>query len=224
LAASPAEGSTMPEYELYCFAQSGNAYRAALMLNLIGADWKPIWVDFFGKMVQRTPEYRSDVNEMGEAPVLVHGDKKLSQSGVILTYLARRSGKFLPDGEDEELEALRWIIFDNQKVNGFLGPYRFLKNFAKPAGDPAVLAFFKGRIDGNLAIINKRLEKQPFLVGARPTIADVSLAGYLYYPVEEFGFDIGTDHPAIAAWRERIKALPGWAHPYELMPGYPLKG
>jgi len=214
----------MPEYQLYCFAQSGNAYRAALMLNLVGADWKPVFVDFFGKMVQRSPEYRGEVNEMGEAPVLVHGDKKISQSGVILTYLARRSGKYLPDGEDEELEALRWIIFDNQKVNGFLGPFRFLKNFAKPAGDPAVLAFFKGRIDGNLAIVNKRLEKSPFLLGDRPTIADVSLAGYLYYPTEEFGFDIGKDHPAIAAWRERIKALPGWAHPYDLMPGYPFKG
>jgi glutathione S-transferase len=212
----------MPEYQLYCFAQSGNAYRAALMLNLIGADWKPIWVDFFRAGVQRTSEYRTEINEMGEAPVLVHGLKKLTQSGVILTYLARRSGKFLPQGEDEELEALRWIIFDNQKVNGFLGPFRFLKNFAKPAGDPAVLGFFKGRIDGNLAIVNKRLEKKPFLLGDRPTIADVSLAGYLYYPAEEFGFDIGKDHPAIAAWRERIKALPGWAHPYDLMPGHPL--
>ena len=108
-------------------------------------------------------------------------------------------------GEDEELEALRWIIFDNQKVNGFLGPYRFLKNWAKPAPDPAVLAFFKGRIDGNLAIINKRLEGAPFMLGDRPTIADVSLAGYLYYPVEEFGFDIGKEHPAIAAWRERMQ-------------------
>ena len=38
----------MAEYQLYCFAQSGNAYRAALMLNLIGADWEPVWVDFFG--------------------------------------------------------------------------------------------------------------------------------------------------------------------------------
>jgi glutathione S-transferase len=159
---------------------------------------------------------------MGEAPVLVHGEKKLTQSGVILTYLARRSGRYLPQGEDDELEALRWIIFDNQKVNGFLGPYRFLKNFAKPAGDPAVLAFFKGRIDGNLSIINKRLEKAPFMLGEKPTIADVSLAGYLYYPAEEFGFDIAKEHPAIGAWLGRIKALPGWAHPYELMPGYPL--
>ena len=84
----------MAEYQLYCFAQSGNAYRCALMLNLIGADWEPIWVDFFAKGEQRSPEYRANVNEMGEAPVLVHGDKKLSQSGVILNYLAKRSGKF----------------------------------------------------------------------------------------------------------------------------------
>ncbi len=211
----------MPEYQLYCFAQSGNAYRAALMLNLVGADWQPVWVDFFKGGETRTPKYRAEVNEMGEAPVLAHEDKKLTQSGVILSYLAKRSGRFLPQGEDEELEALRWIIFDNQKVNGFLGPYRFLKNWAKPAGDPAVLAFLKGRIDGSLSIVNKRLEKTPFLLGARPTIADVSLAGYLYYPAEEFGFDIGKEHPAISAWRERMKALPGWGHPYDLMPGYP---
>jgi glutathione S-transferase len=211
----------MPEYELHCFAQSGNAYRAALMLNLIGADWKPVFVDFF-KGQTRTPEYRGEINEMGEAPVLAHGEKKLSQSGVILNYLAKRSGKYLPQGEDEELEALRWIIFDNQKVNGFLGPYRFLRNWAKPAPDAAVLAFFKGRIDGNLGIVNKRLEGRKFLLGDRPTIADVSLAGYLYYPPEEFGFDIGKDHLAIGAWRVRIKALPGWAHPYDLMPGHPM--
>ena len=164
----------MSEYQLYCIAQSGNAYRAALMLNLIGADWEPIWVDFFGRGVQRTPEYRAEVNEMGEVPVLVHGKKKLTQSGVILTYLSDLTGKFKPQGEDERLETLRWMIFDNQKVNGFLGPFRFLKNFAKPAGDPAVLAFLKGRIDGSLAIVNKRLTGRQFLVSDKPTIADVS--------------------------------------------------
>jgi glutathione S-transferase len=212
----------MSEYQLVCFAQSGNAYRAALMLNLIGAKWKPVWVDFFDKGVQRTSEFRADVNEMGEVPVLIDGKKKLSQSAVILNYLARKSGKFLPQGEDEEFEALRWMVFDNQKVNGFLGPFRFLRTLAKPPGDPAVLNFLKGRIDGNLAIVNKRLEKAPFLLGGRPTIADISMCAYLYYPAEEFGFDIRRDHPAIAGFLDRIKALPGWAHPYDLMPGYPF--
>ena len=212
----------MAEYELHCFAQSGNAYRAALMLNLIGADWQPLFVDFFGKGVQRSPEYRDTLNEMGEVPVLVHGGKKLSQSGVILTYLAERSKKYLPGNDDDRLEVLRWIIFDNQKVNGFLGPYRFLRNFAKPAGDPAVMAFLKGRIDGSLAILDKRLAKGPFIVGAGPTIADLSLCAYLYYPADEFGFDIAAQHKNIAAWLDRVKALPGWAHPYDLMPGHPL--
>jgi len=212
------------DYQLYCFAQSGNAYRAALMLNLIGADWEPIWVDFFVKGVQRTPEYRTGVNEMGEAPVLVHGDKRLSQSGVILTYLAERSGKFLPQGEDERLEALRWILFDNQKVGGYLGPYRFLRWIVRPPGDPAVLAFLKGRIDANLAIVDQRLASAAFVLGPRPTIADLSLVSYLYYPPEELGFDIAATHKNIAAWLDRIKVLPGWKHPYELMPGHPLPG
>ena len=211
----------MSEYQLYCFAQSGNSYRAALMLNLIGADWKPVFVDYFAKGETRTPEYRNKVNEMGEVPVLVHGTKKLSQSGVILTYLAERSKKFLPQGDDEHLEALRWIIFDNQKVNGYLGPFRFLKNFA-PKPDPGGMEFLKGRVMNALGIVDKRLEKRPFLVGERPTIADLSLTGYFFYPAEEFGFDVAEGRPNIAAWRERIKALPGWAPPYDLMPGHPL--
>jgi glutathione S-transferase len=211
----------MAEYQLYCFAQSGNAYRAALMLNLIGADWQPVYVDFFKGGETRTPKYRTEVNEMGEVPVLVHGGKKLSQSGVILTYLSEHSGgQFKPD-KDDALEALRWIIFDNQKLNGFLGPYRFLKNFARPAGDPTVMAFLKGRIDGSLGILDKRLAKAPFVLGSRPTIADVSLCAYLYYPAEEFGFDIAAEHKNIGAWLDRMKALPNWRHPYDLMPGHP---
>jgi glutathione S-transferase len=152
----------------------------------------------------------------------VHGSKKLSQSGVILTYLSEWTKKFLPQTDDERLEALRWIIFDNQKVNGYLGPYRFLKNFARPPGDPAVMAFLKGRIDGNLAILDKRLAKAPYIVRAEPTIADLSLCAYLYYPADEFGFDIAAEYKNIAAWLDRLKTLPGWAHPYDLMPGHPL--
>ena len=211
----------MAEYQLYCFAQSGNAYRAALMLNLIGADWEPIFVDFFNGET-RTAAYRSAVNEMGEAPVLVHGSKKLSQSGVILEYLAGHSGKFLPRSEDDRREAWRWIIFDNQKVGGNLGPYRFFRNFAKPLGDPIVLEFLKGRAFGALAILDKRLSSSPYLLGAEPTIADISMMSYLCYPAEEFGFDIAAQYKNVGAWLDRIKAMPGWAHPYDLMPGHPL--
>jgi glutathione S-transferase len=213
----------MSEYQLYCFAQSGNAYRVALMLNLIGADWRPIFVDFFGKGEPRTPEYRTKVNEMGEVPVLAHNERKLSQSAACLTYLAERSGKFQPQGGDERLEALRWIIFDNQKVGGFLGPYRFLRSLAPSPPDPAVLAFLKGRLDNSVAIVDKRLAERPFILGERPTIADLSMCGYMYYPAEEFGFDLRATYANISAWLDRIQALPGWKHPYDLMPGHPIR-
>ncbi|HLN11144.1 MAG TPA: glutathione binding-like protein, partial [Xanthobacteraceae bacterium] len=70
-------------------------------------------------------------------------------------------------------------------------------------------------------IVAKHLATQPFIVGAAPTIADLSMCGYLFYPVEEFGFDMAAEHPAIGAWLGRIRALPGWKHPYEMMPGHP---
>src|SRR5689334_20642947 len=203
----------MPDYQLYCFAQSGNAYRAALMLNLIGADWKPVYVDFFKGGETRTPKYRAEVNEMGEVPVLVHGDRKLTQSGVILTYLSEQSGLYHTKTEDDRLEALRWLLFDNQKVNGFLGPYRFLRWIISPPGDPKVLEFLKGRIDNNLGVVDKHLATSPWMIGDYPTIADISMCGYMYYPADELGFDIPATYPNIGKWLGRIKQLPGWKHP-----------
>ncbi|MEM6904954.1 MAG: glutathione S-transferase N-terminal domain-containing protein, partial [Pseudomonadota bacterium] len=84
----------MADYTLYCFKESGNAYKAALMLSLSGCDWRPIWVDFFGGET-RTPEFRK-LNPMGEVPVLVKGDLRLTQSGVMLDYLAAETGRFGP--------------------------------------------------------------------------------------------------------------------------------
>ena len=178
----------MSDYQLYCFAQSGNAYRAALMLNLIGAKWEPIWDDFLARRRSARRSFRESINEMGEAPVLVDGmARSLVSRASILTYPRARRASSCPRAKTKNLSRCAWIIFDNQKVNGFLGPYRFLKNFVKTPADPAVMTFMKGRIDGALAIVNKRLNGRQFLVSDKPTIADVSLTAYLYYPAEEFG-------------------------------------
>jgi glutathione S-transferase len=203
------------EFRLYCFAQSGNAFKAALMLNLCGAKWEPRFVDFFAGET-RTPEYRA-INEMGEVPVLEHAGKRLSQSGVILHYLADHFRKFR--GENPQ-EVLRWILWDNHKFTSYIATYRWMITLAK-VGEPQVHEFLRGRIKGALTILNSHLEKGAFVVGNQPTIADISLCGYLYWP-EEFGVS-WSDHPRIGAWLERIKALPGWVYPYDLMPGHPMK-
>ena len=205
-------------FTLYCFAQSGNAYKAALMLQLCRADWKPRFVDFFNGET-RTPQYRATVNEMGEVPVLEHDGRRLTQSGVILDYLASHFRKFGWKDETGRREILRWILWDNHKLTSYIATLRYMVTLAK-VGDPQVHDFLRGRVKSSLVILDLHLKKTPFMVGGEPSIADLSLCGYLYWP-DEFGVT-WAEFPAIAAWLERIKALPGWVHPYELMPGHPL--
>lgn len=207
----------MSEYRLHCFAQSGNAYKVALMLAACGLDWEPVLVRYFDGAT-RSPEFRTELNVMGEVPVLEHQGRRLSQSGAILTYLARRTGKFAPAGEDEEMDVLRWILFDNHKFTSYFATHRFMLSLAGKPADPAVLAFLRARVDGALAVADSHLAATPFMVGGRPTIADFSLAGYMFCPNAETGYDIAASHPHLHAWRGRIAALPGWKPPYEMMP------
>jgi len=207
----------MAEYTLYCFAQSGNCFKAALMLNLCGADWKPRHVDYFNGET-RTPAYR-EINEMGEAPVLEFAGRRLSQSGVILDYLSHKFGKFGPQSEDERLEVLRWTLFDNHKLTSYIGTLRFMLRFMK-TGETPVTEFLRSRATTALGVLDRHLGREKFAVGGRPTIADISMCGYLYF-ADEFGVS-WSDYPNIGRWLGELRALPGWVHPYELMPGHPL--
>lgn len=209
----------MTEYTLYCFAQSGNAYKAALMLNLCGADWSPRFVDYFNGET-RTPEYRA-INEMGEVPVLEHNGGRLTQSGVILDYLAGEFGRFGAENEDERREILRWLLFDNHKLTSYTATLRFLMAFTD-TGETPVTEFLRKRSEVALRILDAHLESKRFALGDRPTIADVSMCGYLFWP-GEFGMSWSA-YPQIGRWLEEIKALPGWRHPYDLMPGHPRPG
>jgi glutathione S-transferase len=209
-------------YRLHCFSQSGNAFKAATMLNLLGAPWEPVFVDFFNGETRRQ-DWRDAVNAMGEAPVLEDGDLKLSQSGVILDHLARRHGRFGGRDEDERREVLRWVLFDNHKFTSYLATYRFLKCFIPKEPDPAVMAWLKGRTDAAFAIAEKELAAREFIAGPEPTIADISMSGYLFYPAEEHGYVWAESHPAIARWLGRISAMPGWKGPYETLPGERMK-
>ena len=113
----------MTEYLLYGFAQSGNCYKAALYLELVAADWQARFVDYFNGET-RTAEYRR-INVMGEAPVLEHGDLRLSQSAVILDYLVERFGRYGWNDGAERREILRWLFWDNHKLTSYTATYRF---------------------------------------------------------------------------------------------------
>ncbi|MDF3382358.1 MULTISPECIES: glutathione S-transferase family protein [Sulfitobacter] len=205
--------------QLYCFGESGNAYKAALALELSGLDWEPVKVDFFGGQT-RQPDYRAQINNMGEAPVMIDGDLRLTQSGVIQDYVAEKTGKFGGRDATERREILRWVLWDNHKLSSVAGMTRFLMNFLPEDKRPAeVIAFNQGRLKAAYSVLNDHLDGRAWIVGDDITNADLSCCGYLYYP-EPFGFD-RSDWPHIDAWLTRLSETPGWKAPYDLMPGSP---
>ena len=205
-------------YRLHCFSQSGNCFKVAFLLRALEQPFATVFVDYMHG-VTRESGWRDATNEMGEVPVLEDGARRLTQSGAILTYLAAKHGAFGGRNEDERLEVLRWLLFDNHKFTSYFGTYRFLKSFGAMAPDPAVLTWLESRFEAAYGIVDKHLRTKDFLVGSAPTIADFSLSGYVFYPVAESGFDVETAFPSIARWRARLTTIPGYAPPYEVLPG-----
>ncbi|MEO9898771.1 glutathione S-transferase [Pseudophaeobacter sp.] len=203
--------------KLHCFGESGNSYKAALALELSGLDWEPVFVDFFNG-ASRTDAYR-ELNTMGEAPLLIDGDLKLSQSGVIQQYISDKTGKFA-GADDTRYEVLRWVLWDNHKLSSMCGMTRFLMNFLPEDKRPKdVIAFNQGRLQAAFAVLDTHLDGRDWIVGSGLTNADLSCCGYLFYP-EPYGFE-RSDWANIDRWMTNIETLPGWKHPYDLMPGRP---
>lgn len=203
--------------QLHCFGESGNAYKAALTLELAGINWAPVFVDFFGGQM-RSVAYR-ELNIMAEAPILIDGDFKLSQSGAIQQWAVDQSGR-LGGVPEDKYEVLRWILFDNHKMSSQAGITRFLLNFLPEDKRPhEAIKFVQNRMIGALKTLNAHLDGRTWLVGKDMTIADIANCGYLFYP-EPYGF-VRTDWPNIDEWLKQIETTPGWKHPYDLMPGNP---
>ena len=199
---------------LHCFGESGNAYKVALAFEMAGVEWEPVHVDFF-RGATRTPEFRA-LNPLGEVPVAETPAGVLTQSGVILDWVAETTGALGWADASERREVLRWVLFDNHKVSGVAGPLRFNLNFL-PAEkrSEAVNGFLSMRLGSALKVMDAHLRDHEWLALGRATVADLSCCGYLFYE-EPFGFE-RAEHPGIDAWLGRLQGLPNWRHPYDLM-------
>ena len=203
----------MKHYHLYGRGESGNTYKVALMLSLCGLEWQPKLVGFFNP--ETKSDFSSAYNEMGEVPVLDFDGRRLSQTGVILTHLSDLTDKFGGGTKDEQLEILRWLLFDNHRFSSFYSTLRLRVGFWKE-GESALTEFLRTQAIAAFSIVERHLESRTFIVGDRPTIADISMAGYMYFD-EDTGIDLAA-FPSTKAWAKRLSTLPGWAHPYDLMP------
>jgi glutathione S-transferase len=199
---------------LYDYAASGNCFKARLLLALLERPYERVSVDIFAGETL-TDDY-ARVNPVRETPVLETDDgERIAQSNAILWYLAECT-PFLPDDPVGRAHVLQWQFVEQERVMPGLGGTRFRRVTGRAAADPAgdERRFALG-LD-TLALLDAHLTGRDWLVGDGCTIADISVYAYTHV-AGDAGFELGR-YPAVAAWLDRVRALPGYVNDLEPYP------
>jgi len=162
--------------------------------------------------VQKLPDYLA-VNRYGQVPTLRHRGLTIVQSNVILDYLARTTGYFEPAAEQDRWRAREWLSWEADAITN-VAKVRHYSRFRTV--DPAVMAYFRPPAEAALSFIDRTLADRQWLVGEACSIADIGCWGRMVF-MAEGGMDIA-NWPNLLAWSERLKAMAGFALPYDLIP------
>lgn len=194
---------------LYDYAASGNCFKVRLLLALLGREYERVPVDIFAGDTL-TDAYAA-INPLRETPVLeLDGGEHLSQSAAILWLLAEGT-PFLPEDRLERAQVAQWLFFEQERIMGGIANPRFrLLTGREGPGLQARLATGRHALE----VLDAHLTGREFVVGDGPTIADLALFAYI-----SRAEDAGLEHPpGVAAWTERIRALPGFVDDFVTYP------
>jgi glutathione S-transferase len=202
----------MAKLILYGNRESGHSYKVKLALTLLELEHEYRHVDLTLDRCKMPPEFR-EVSRYGEVPVLVTDGEPLVQSNAILMHLARKTGRLR--GECDPDRTVEWLFWEANRIGFSISNLRFARHF-RPETPPDVIAWLEARARADLDRLEEEFRaKQDFLLGSNISIADIACCGYLFWP-EQTGLDYGF-WPNVASWLDRIRAAPGWAHPYTLL-------
>jgi glutathione S-transferase len=196
---------------LYGSFTSSSTYKPMLYLALSGLPFSFRTVNLKNG-VQREAPYLS-INRYGQVPALSHRGLTIVQSNVILDYLARTTGHFEAATEQDRWTAREWLSWEADAITN-VAKVRHFSRFRQV--DPAVMEHFRPPAEAALTFVDKALAGRDWLVGNACTIADIGCWGRMVF-MAEGGLDINR-WPRLLAWSERIKAMPGFALPYDLIP------
>ncbi len=192
---------------LYDYAASGNCFKVRLLLGMLDRAYERVPVDIFGGDTL-TCEFAM-INPVRETPVLeLDSGERITQSNAILWYLAEGTA-WLPGTPLERAQVAQWLSFEQERVMGGLGGPRFrlVTGRATEAEVAPRLAVGRAALD----VLDAHLAARDWLVGGRPSIADVSVFAYTSVaPVEVPG--------AVVTWLDRVRALPGFVDDFALYP------
>jgi glutathione S-transferase len=192
-------------------------YRVALMLRLSGVAFAFRYVSFQRKM-HLTAEFRA-LSRWGQVPVLEHDGHILLQSPAILEYLAELLGHFGGADATARQHIREWLFWDADRLYpplyGWYGVELGRRGLLPLAFDPVLAAEFDRKGAAALGILDASLAGRHFMVGDAATIADICC--YADIAFAKLGVKDLTAWPDVAAWAERIEALPGFAAPFDLL-------
>jgi len=191
---------------LYGHPESGHTYKVALSLKLMSQPFEYRWVDVFAERSQRTPEFQR-VSRFGEIPVLVDEGIAYVQSNAILLHIAGKYGRQGGETPERLAQVRERLFWEANRVGISLPNLRHYLRFASATASAAVLDWLRARMLADLAALDRDLTGQRFLLGADLTVADISCVAYLLY--EDIGLEL-SQWPAMHAWMQRIRELPGW--------------
>ena len=152
-------------------------------------------------------------NRYGKVPVLTHRGLTIVQSNVVLSYLAQTTGHFEGKTEQDRWTAREWLDWESDAISN-VAKVRHYSRFRQV--DPAVMAYFRPPAEAALSFVDNSLIGRNWLVGDSPTIADIGCWGRMVF-MAEGGMNI-ENWPHLLAWSNRLKAMDGFALPYDLIP------
>ena len=186
---------------------SGNCHKVLLTAELLGLDYECLPLDVVAGDTQQ-PAFLAK-NPVGKMPLLELDDGRcLSESNAIVNALAKGSA-LMPTDAFARAKVQQWQFFEQYSHEPFIAVARFIKRYLGMPEERR--AEFEGKQAGGhraLAVMECTLSASPFLVGDTATAADISLFGYTHV-ADEGGFEL-SGYPAVSAWIERIRALPGF--------------
>lgn len=190
--------------KLYHHPLSGHAHRARLFLSLVGAPHELVEVDLKAGAHKR-PEFLA-LNPFGQVPVLEDDGEAISDSNAILVYVARKLGRtdWLPEDLRGQAAVQRWLSVAAGEVAYGPAAARLVTVFGANFSPAEVI----GRAHTLLGRLEAHLTGRDWLVGERPTIADVALYSYVAR-APEGNVDL-SGYPNVNAFLRRAEALPGF--------------
>jgi glutathione S-transferase len=170
-------------------------------------------IDIFSAPETRPEEFLA-ASRHCEVPCLIDGDTSLIHSNAILLYLAEKLGH-LSDADIRQ-KNLEWLVWEANKIGMCLPQLRADQRFEDARLSDGARDWLRARYDHDVGVLDAELsDGRAFILGDSPQIADFSLYGYLVH-VHEAEVPVPTH---VAAWLDRMRALQGWQHPYEMLVG-----